>query len=80
MVGGGARDDGVPDDGTVGLVRGDAVGGGGRGPLGCDVDEELLGVPGKERGQVGVEGKLYYSIFLFLRAVVVRPALHSASC
>lgn len=49
MVGARARDDRVPDDGFVGLVR--AVGGG---PFGCYVYEELLGVPGEQRREVRV--------------------------
>lgn len=53
MVGARARDDGVPDDGLVGLVGG-VAGDGGGGPLGRDVDEELLRVPGEERREVGV--------------------------
>lgn len=46
MVGARACDDGVPDDGLVGLVH--VVGAGGSdGPLGGHVDEELLSVPGE---------------------------------
>ena len=53
MVGAGRGDDGVP---YYGLVLGDIavdVGCGGRGPLGRDVDEDLLGVPVEEGGEVG---------------------------
>lgn len=77
MVGARARDDGVPDDGLVGLVR--AVGDArrGRGPLGRDVDEELLGVPGEQRREVGVERELDDGILFLFGTVVVRPALYS---
>lgn len=47
VVGARARDDGVPDDGLIRLVRA-------AGPLGRDVDEELLRVPGEERRKVRV--------------------------
>lgn len=76
VVGARARDDGVPDDGLVGLV-GRSAGDGGGGPLGGDVDEELLGVPGEERREVGVQRELDDGVLLLLRAVVVRPAFHS---
>lgn len=72
VVGARARDDAVPDDGLVGLVRA-----GGGGPLGRDVDEELLGVPREQRRKVRVERELDDGVLLLLRAVVVRPALDS---
>jgi hypothetical protein len=68
----GARDDGVPDDGAVGLVllvRGR--------PLGRHVDEELLGVPGEERREVRVERELDDGVLLLLGRVVVRSSLDS---
>lgn len=71
MVGARARDDAVPDDGLVRLVRG------GGGPLGRDVDEELLGVPREQRREIGVERELDDGVFLLLGAIVVRPALDS---
>lgn len=66
-----ARDDGVPDDSLVGGVV--AVGARG-GPLGRDVDEDLLRVPREERRQVGFEGELEDSVLLLLVAIVVRAS------
>jgi hypothetical protein len=65
VVGARARDDGVPDDGLVGLVHG-VEAGRRRGPLGRYVDEELLRVPGEQRRQVRVERELDYGILLLL--------------
>lgn len=75
VVGAGARDDGVPDDGLVGRVGGAA----GRvvGPLGRHVDEDLLRVPGEERAEVGVEAELDDGVFLLLGRVVVWAAADS---
>lgn len=70
MVGAGARDDVVPDDGLVGGVFR-------AGPFGGYVDEDLLGVPGEERGEVGVEGELDDGVFFLFRAVVMRTASDS---
>lgn len=70
VVGAGGRDDGVPDHGRVGLVRGG-------GPVGGHVDEDLLGVPGEEGREVGVERELDDGVFFFLGAVVVRPAFYA---
>lgn len=67
MVGARGGDDVVPDDGLVGGVGAAAR----RGPLGRHVDEDLLGVPGEERGQVGVHRELDDGVFLLLAAVVV---------
>lgn len=82
VVGARARDDGVPDDGLVRLVRAAATAyaraGGERGPLGRDVDEELLRVPGEQRREVRVQRELDDGVFLLLRAVVVRPAFDPA--
>ena len=74
MVGAGGGDDGVP---YYGLVLGDIAGdGGGRGgrPLGGDVDEDLLGVPVEEGGEIGFEGELDYGVFFFFGTVVVWSA------
>lgn len=72
VVRGRGGDDGVPDDGAVGLVLGP------RGlPLGGHVDEELLRVPGEERREVGVERELDDGVLLLLGRVVVRAALDS---
>lgn len=70
MVGARVRDDGVPDDGRVGRV-----GARGGGPVGRDVDEDLLRVPREEGGEVGLEGELYDGILFLLGGVVVRAAL-----
>lgn len=67
------RDDGVPDDGAVGGLG--ALGGVGVRPLGRHVDEELLGVPGEEGGEVGVEGEADRGVLFFLGGVVVGAAL-----
>lgn len=51
VIGAGAGNDGVPDNGFVG-----SVGAGlGAGPLRRHVDEKLLSVPCEERGQIGVQ-------------------------
>lgn len=80
VVGAWARDDGVPDDGLVRLVRAAVAYTRARdhGPLGRDVDEELLRVPGEQRREVRVQRELDDGVFLLLRAVVVRPAFHPA--
>lgn len=79
MVGARARDDGVPDDGLVGLVRvvvsGAVIRGSSSRPLGRHVDEELLGVPREQRREVGVERELDHGVFFPLVAVVMRLAL-----
>lgn len=68
MVGAGVADDAVPDDGRVcGVV--------GAGPVGGNVDEEVLCVPGEEAGQVCLEGEANHGIFFLFRAVVMRTAL-----
>lgn len=64
------RDDAVPDHGLVGGIFPVL----GR-PLGRDVDENLLGIPGEEGRQVRVEAELYDGILLLLGAVVVGAAL-----
>lgn len=75
VVGAGRRDDGVPDDGAVGGLG--ALGGVGVGPLGRDVDEELLRVPGEEGGEVGVEGEADGGVLFLFGGVVVGAALVS---
>lgn len=70
VVGGGAGDDVVPDNGGVGGVLG------GR-PLGGDIDEDVLGVPGEERREIGLERELDNGVLLLLGAVVVGAALDS---
>lgn len=74
VVGARRRDDGVPDDGAAGLVRRR-----GRRPLGGHVDEELLGVPGEQRREVGVQRELDDCVFLLPGRVVVRPAFDSVA-
>lgn len=69
MIGAGARDDGVPDDGRVGGVCA-----GRRGPFGRDVDEELFRVPCEQGGEVRVEGELDDGVFFFFGRVVVGAA------
>ena len=71
VVGAGARDDLVPDDG---LARAVGVLAARIGPLGRDVDKDLLGVPGEEAREVGVEGEADDGVFFLFGAVVVRPA------
>lgn len=71
MVGAGRGDDAVPDHGLVGRVRLCMVG---RRPLGGHIDKNLLGVPGKERGEVGVEREVDDGVFFLFAAVVVRSA------
>lgn len=71
MVGTGGGDNGVPDHGLVGRIRLCVVGGW---PLSAYVDEDLLGVPCEERGEVGVEGKVDDGVFFLFAAVVVRSA------
>ena len=66
----GVRDDGVPDDGLVGVIVG-------RGPLGGDVDEELLGVPCEQGREICVEGELDDGVFFLLGGVVMWAALDS---
>ena len=74
----GGRDDGVPDDGAVGLVRGQGrFRRRGIGPLRRHVYKHLLRVPGEERGQVGVQAEFHDGIFLLLGAVVMGAALDS---
>ena len=70
VVGRGRRDDGVPDDGLVGR----RVGVGGGRPFGGDVDEDLLGIPGEEGGEVRVERELDDGVFFVLGGVVVGAA------
>jgi hypothetical protein len=67
-----ARDDGIPDNRLVrvqGLVLRGAIG-----PRRGDVDEDLLGVPGEEGGEVSGEGEADRGIFFFLVGVVVWAA------
>lgn len=72
MVGAGVGDDAVPDDGRVcGFV--------GAGPVGGDVDEEVLCVPGEEAGEVGLEGEADHGVLFLFRAVVMGTALDSVS-
>ena len=73
MVGAGRGDDAVPDDGLVGRVL-VCFGVIGRWPLGGHVDEDLLGVPCEERGEVGVEREVDDGIFFLFAGVVVRSA------
>ena len=65
------RDDGIPDYGAVG---GDAVGGVGVRPLGGDVDEKLLGVPGEEGGEISIEGEADGGMLFLFGGVVVGAA------
>lgn len=71
VVGARVRNDGIPNDGFVGRVI-DA------GPLGGDVDEDLLGVPCEERGEVGFERELDDGVFLLLGAIIMGTAFDSA--
>jgi hypothetical protein len=49
----------------------------GRGVSGVDVDEDLLGIPVEERGEVGVEVEAELRVFFAFRGVVVWAALGS---
>ena len=66
------RNDLIPDNSLVCRVVGAR-------PLGGDVDEELLGVPCEERGEVGVEGELDDGVFFLFGAVVMGTTLDSAA-
>lgn len=70
MVRAGRGDDLVPDYGLVGVV----LGAEGR-PLCRHVDEYLLGVPGEEGREVGIEGELDDCVFFLFGRVVVRSPL-----
>jgi hypothetical protein len=72
VVGARVGDDGVPDDSLVGGIAR-------AGPLGGDVDEELLSVPCEEGRKVGFEGELDDGILLLLGAVVMRPTLDAVT-
>ena len=68
MIGTGACNDLVPDDSLVCRVVG-------AGPLGSDIDKDLLGVPCEESSQIGIQVESNDGIFLLLGTVVVRSAL-----
>lgn len=67
MVGAGIADNAVPDDGRVGGVVG-------AGPVGGNVDKEVLCVPGEEAREVCLEREANHGIFFLFRAVVMRTA------
>jgi hypothetical protein len=71
MVGAGVGDNFIPDDSLIGRIVGAR-------PLGSDIDKNLLGIPCKEAPQVSIEVESNDGVFLLLRAVVVRSALHTA--
>lgn len=71
MVGAGRGDDAIPDDGLIGRVCCRVVG---RWPLSRYVDEDLLGVPCEERGEVGIEREVDDGVFFLFAGVVVRSA------
>jgi len=73
MVGAWGGDYAVPDDGLIRRVAARARAARRR-PLGCHVDEQLLGVPSEKRREVGVKGELYYCVLLLLGGVVVWAA------
>lgn len=71
VIGAGARDDGIPNDRGISDIFA------GR-PLGGDVYEDLLCIPGEEARQIGVEGEPDNGVLLLLGAVVMRPPPHTA--
>lgn len=87
VVGRRAGDDAIPDDGLVGgitvVVAVVGLVSSSRrlvlflllGPLGRDVDKDLLGVPREQARQVGVETELDDGVLFFFCRVVVRAAL-----